>query len=169
MTPEEMYLTDRLDVQIAHFLKKSVQHRRRYKVLKITEIVAGFLIAVFCAVPMPGDRYRLISVALSSLGLLCEGILNLYNAKEHWISYQKTAQLLEREKFLYQCQTEKYAGKPRLLPYLSRHAKVLSQRKSTSGKVSSQKKWQLVQMLQRKKSRRWRKCLNPATYCPCSG
>ncbi|MDS9310038.1 DUF4231 domain-containing protein, partial [Streptococcus pseudopneumoniae] len=39
MTPEEMYLTDRLDVQIAHFLKKSVQHRRRYKVLKITEIV----------------------------------------------------------------------------------------------------------------------------------
>ncbi len=97
MTPEEMYLTDRLDVQIAHFLKKSVQHRRRYKVLKITEIVAGFLIAVFCAVPMPGDRYRLISVALSSLGLLCEGILNLYNAKEHWISYQKTAQLLERK------------------------------------------------------------------------
>ena len=46
MTPEEMYLTERLDVQIAHFLKKSVQHRRRYKVLKITEIVAGFLIAV---------------------------------------------------------------------------------------------------------------------------
>ena len=46
---------------------------------------------------MPGDRFRLISVALSSLGLLCEGILNLYNAKEHWISYQKTAQLL-REK-----------------------------------------------------------------------
>ena len=42
MTPEEMYLTERLDVQIAHFLKKSVQHRRRYKVLKITEIVAGF-------------------------------------------------------------------------------------------------------------------------------
>ncbi|WP_173281810.1 DUF4231 domain-containing protein, partial [Streptococcus sp. 428] len=90
MTPEEMYLTERLDVQIAHFLKKSVQHRRRYKVLKITEIVAGFLIAVFCAIPMPGDRYRLISVALSSLGLLCEGILNLYNAKEHCISYQKT-------------------------------------------------------------------------------
>jgi len=86
MTPEEMYLTERLDVQIAHFLKKSVQHRRRYKVLKITEIVAGFLIAVFCAIPMPGDRYRLISD-------------------------QKTAQLLEREKFLYQCQTEKYAGK----------------------------------------------------------
>ncbi|HET0833610.1 TPA: DUF4231 domain-containing protein, partial [Streptococcus pneumoniae] len=27
MTPEEMYLTERLDVQIAHFLKKSVQHR----------------------------------------------------------------------------------------------------------------------------------------------
>ncbi|MDG8793391.1 DUF4231 domain-containing protein, partial [Streptococcus pneumoniae] len=25
MTPEEMYLTERLDVQIAHFLKKSVQ------------------------------------------------------------------------------------------------------------------------------------------------
>ncbi|HEX1220501.1 DUF4231 domain-containing protein, partial [Streptococcus pneumoniae] len=24
MTPEEMYLTERLDVQIAHFLKKSV-------------------------------------------------------------------------------------------------------------------------------------------------
>lgn len=93
MTPEEMYLTERLDVQIAHFLKKSVQHRRRYKVLKITEIVAGFLIAVFCAIPMPGDRYRLISVALSSLGLLCEGIINLYNAKENWISYQKTAQL----------------------------------------------------------------------------
>ncbi|WP_050273209.1 DUF4231 domain-containing protein, partial [Streptococcus pneumoniae] len=111
MTPEEMYLTERLDVQIAHFLKKSVQHRRRYKVLKITEIVAGFLIAVFCAIPMPGDRYRLISVALSSLGLLCEGIINLYNAKENWISYQKTAQLLEKEKFLYQCQTEKYAGK----------------------------------------------------------
>ena len=81
MTPEEMYLTERLDVQIDHFLKKSVQHRRRYKVLKITEIVAGFLIAVFCAIPMPGDRYRLISVALSSLGLLCEGIINLYNAK----------------------------------------------------------------------------------------
>lgn len=81
MTPEEMYLTERLDVQIAHFLKKSVQHRRRYKVLKITEIVAGFLIAVFCAIPMPGDRYRLISVALSSLGLLCEGIINLYNCK----------------------------------------------------------------------------------------
>ncbi len=158
MTPEEMYLTERLDVQIAHFLKKSVQHRRRYKVLKITEIVAGFLIAVFCAIPMPGDRYRLISVALSSLGLLCEGIINLYNAKENWISYQKTAQLLEKEKFLYQCQTNakrrNMQERPRLLPYLSRHAKVLSQRRLTSGKVSSQKKWQLVQMLQLKKSRR---------------
>ena len=143
MTPEEMYLAERLDVQIAHFLKKSVQHRRRYKVLKITEIVAGFLIAVFCAIPMPGDRYRLISVALSSLGLLCEGILNA-----------KRRNMQE---------------KPRLLPYLSRHAKVLSQRKSTSGKVSSQKKWQLVQKLQGKKNRRWRKCLNPATCRPCSG
>ena len=111
MSSEQVYISERLDFQIAHFMKKSVQHRRRYKVLKITEIVSGFLIAVFCAFPMQGDRYRLVSVALSSMGLLCEGILNLYNAKEHWISYQKTAQLLEREKYLYQCQTEKYAGK----------------------------------------------------------
>lgn len=111
MSSDQVYISERLDFQIAHFMKKSVQHRRRYKVLKITEIVSGFLIAVFCAFPMQGDRYRLVSVALSSMGLLCEGILNLYNAKEHWISYQKTAQLLEREKYLYQCQTEKYAGK----------------------------------------------------------
>ncbi|AAL00545.1 Hypothetical protein SPCCCB_spr1742 [Streptococcus pneumoniae CCCB] len=154
MTPEEMYLTERLDVQIAHFLKKSVQHRRRYKVLKITEIVAGFLIAVFCAIPMPGDRYRLISVALSSLGLLCEGIINLYNAKENWISYQKTAQLLEKKNSSINAKRRNMQERPRLLPYLSRHAKVLSQRRLTSGKVSSQKKWQLVQMLQLKKSRR---------------
>ena len=111
MSSDQVYISERLDFQIAHFMKKSVQHRRRYKVLKITEIVSGFLIAVFCAFPMQGDRYRLVSVALSSMGLLCEGILNLYNAKEHWISYQKTAQLLERAKYLYQCQTEKYAGK----------------------------------------------------------
>ena len=111
MSSDQVYSSERLAFQIAHFMKKSVQHRRRYKVLKITEIVSGFLIAVFCAFPMQGDRYRLVSVALSSMGLLCEGILNLYNAKEHWISYQKTAQLLEREKYLYQCQTEKYAGK----------------------------------------------------------
>ena len=111
MTSEEIYMSQRLDVQITYFLEKSVQHRRRYKVLKITEIIAGFLIAVFSAIPVPGDYYRLISVALSSVGLLCEGLLGIYNAKEHWISYQKTAQLLEREKFLYQCLTEKYAGK----------------------------------------------------------
>ena len=111
MSSDQVYISERLDFQIAHFMKKSVQHRRRYKVLKITEIVSGFLIAVFCAFPMQGDRYRLVSVALSSMGLLCQGIINLYNAKEHWISYQKTAQLLEREKYLYQCQTEKYAGK----------------------------------------------------------
>ena len=169
MTPEEMYLAERLDVQIAHFLKKSVQHRRRYKVLKITEIVAGFLIAVFCAIPMPGDRYRLISVALSSLGLLCEGILNLYNAKEHWISYQKLRNSWREKNSFINAKRRNMQEKPRLLPYLSRHAKVLSQRKSTSGKVSSQKKWQLVQKLQGKKNRRWRKCLNPATCRPCSG
>lgn len=108
MIVDEMYIAERLDVQIAYFFKKSIQHRRRYKILKITEIVAGFLIAVCCAIPMPEERYRLFSVGLSSLGLLCEGVLNLYNAKKHWIFYQKTAHLLEREKFLYRCQTEKY-------------------------------------------------------------
>lgn len=111
MTPEEVYMTERLEKQITYFQGKSSQHRRRYKVLKIAEIVSGFLIAIFCAIPLPGDHYRLISVALSSMGLLCEGLLGIYNSKEHWISYQKTAQLLEREKFLYQCLTEKYAGK----------------------------------------------------------
>lgn len=107
MTPEEVYMTEWLEKQITCFQGKSFQHRRRYKVLEIAEIVFGFLIAIFCAIPMPGDHYRLVSVVLSSMGLLCEGLLGIYNSKEHWISYQKAAQLLEREKFLYQCLTEK--------------------------------------------------------------
>ncbi|MGX7112710.1 DUF4231 domain-containing protein [Gemella cuniculi] len=108
---EQEYIEKRVNAQIEIFTKKSIQHRRRYKVLKITEILSGFLIAVCCAIPMESNKYRVLSVCLASLGLLCEGIISLYNAKEHWISYQHTVQLLEKEKYLYKGKAEKYENK----------------------------------------------------------
>lgn len=111
LVSEEQYVTDRVDPQIQFFTKKSQQHRRRYKSLKIIEIVSGFLIAVCCTIPMESQFYRILSVFLSSLGLLCQGIISLYHAKEHWIAYQKTAQLLEREKFLYYARINQYSDR----------------------------------------------------------
>ena len=64
---------------------------------------------------MPGDRYRLISVALSSLGLLCEGILNLYNAKEHWISTKRLRNSW-REKIPLSMPTREICRKTKTLP-----------------------------------------------------
>ena len=93
------YIKIRLDNQIEWYDKKSQHHQRWFKVLKSIEITLGVCIPISSY--LAHNNFKLISVALSSGILLCEGMISLFNHQKNWIEYRKTSELLKQEKYMY--------------------------------------------------------------------
>ena len=93
------YINKRLDKQIKWYDEKSQYHQRWFKVLKSIEITLGVCIPISSY--LAHNNFKLISVALSSGILLCEGMISLFNHQKNWIEYRKTSELLKQEKYMY--------------------------------------------------------------------
>lgn len=108
---EREYVKNRVDERIDFFLKKSEKHRKNYVFYKIIEIISAFMISVFCAFDFDYFIFKVLSVSLSSLFLICEGIIALFAHKENWLNFKNSYELLNREKYLYQFKVDGYTSK----------------------------------------------------------
>jgi hypothetical protein len=98
----------RLEDQIGWYDKKSRTSMRYYKRIKVTEIIAAALIPLIASSRMP--HAALITAGLGVLITVLEGILQLNQYQQNWISYRSTCEYLKHEKYSYLGSAPPYAG-----------------------------------------------------------
>jgi hypothetical protein len=98
----------RLEEQIAWYDKKSGYNQRRFKILKISQIVAGALIPFVSSVGAPAA----VAGALGVLIVIFEGLQSLSHHQQSWISYRSTGQKLNQEKYLWLAKAGPYESAP---------------------------------------------------------
>jgi hypothetical protein len=111
---------ERLDDQIAWYDDRSGRNQRYYKLMKITVIVLAALIPLLSGLNVPSIALTVPTWALGTLGALIavmEGIQQVGQYHENWISYRSTSESLKHEKFLYLAKAGPYAATadPRVL------------------------------------------------------
>src|SRR5689334_7237025 len=93
---------ERLDDQLNWYDRKSSWNERRFKRLKICTLASSVLIpvsAVFASrYPAPTAGF---TAALGGLIALLEGLQQLNQYQQNWITYRSTAEALKHEKFLF--------------------------------------------------------------------
>ena len=115
----------RLDDQIAYHNRKSSRYQKYYKRIKVTEIIAAALIPFLSALHVAEThqyvRYTL-AIGTALLGVLItilEGILQLYQFQQIWITSRATAEGMNHEKFMYLAKAGAYATVPDPLALLA--------------------------------------------------
>jgi hypothetical protein len=91
----------RLDDQIAWYDRKSQIAQRRYKVLKLAQVIIAGLIPLASAFPIPEPQFKWVTAALGLLVLVIEAIQQLNQDQQNWIAYRSTCEALKHEKYLY--------------------------------------------------------------------
>lgn len=92
---------DRLEDQIAWYDRKSQTAQRRYKVLKLAQVIIAGLVPLTSAFPIAEPQFRWITAALGLLVVIIEAIQQLNQDHQNWIAYRSTCEALKHEKYLY--------------------------------------------------------------------
>ena len=104
--PAETPAWERLEQQIAWYDRESTHNQRWFKGLKIVQIVTAAAIPVAAAASAP--------VALlgggGALIVVLEGVQQLQQYQENWITYRSTCERLRAERFLYLSRAGPYAA-----------------------------------------------------------
>lgn len=105
----------RLEDQIGYHNRKSSKYQKYYKRIKVTEIVAAALIPFLSALHV-AETHQIVRIVLAVvtalLGVLItilEGILQLYQFQQIWITSRATAEAMNHEKFMYLAKAGAYA------------------------------------------------------------
>jgi hypothetical protein len=96
----------RLEDQATWFDEKSSFSRKRFQILKISQIVAGALIPFTASIGAPAY----IASALGVLIVVIEGLQSLNQYQQTWISYRSTCEQLKHEKYLWLAKAGPYAS-----------------------------------------------------------
>jgi uncharacterized protein DUF4231 len=99
----------RLEDQIAWYDRKSQKNQRRFKQLKVCQIVVAAAIPVLAAVD--GSPVWLLG-GLGALIVVLEGLQQLQQYQQNWTSYRTTCERLNNEKFLFVARAGSYAVAP---------------------------------------------------------
>ena len=97
---------ERLEQQIAWYDRESTQSQRWFKGLKIVQIVTAAAIPVAAAASAP---LTLLGAA-GALIVVLEGLQQLQQYQENWITYRSTCERLRAERFLYLSRAGPYAA-----------------------------------------------------------
>ncbi len=105
----------RLEDQAKWYSDKSGENQRRYKWLKVVQIVAAALIPFTATMPILlsedfGLLFSLITGGLGVLIVVLEGLQGLFQFQDNWTSYRSTAEALKHEKYLYLAKAGPYAN-----------------------------------------------------------
>jgi hypothetical protein len=74
-----------------------VQNRRLYKSLKVVEVMAAATIPIVAGFGAPAG----VAAALGGIIVVLEGLLQLNQYQQNWITYRSTCEALKHEKFVY--------------------------------------------------------------------
>ncbi|MGA2904353.1 MAG: DUF4231 domain-containing protein [Candidatus Korobacteraceae bacterium] len=136
-------IVDRLEDQIGWYDRKSTHNMRAYKRIKMSEIVAAAVIPFVAASHIPHS-----AVATGALGVMItvfEGMLQLNQFHENWITYRSTCESLKHEKYMFLARAApcSNAADPRALLadrveslVSQEHAKWASVQQDTKGKTA---------------------------------
>ena len=99
---------DRLEDQIAWYDRRSNYCQRLYKALKLGEIVAAALVPLLAGL----SAKPWLTGAAGVLVVTLEGVQQLNQYHDRWISYRSTAEALKHEKYLFLARAAHYASAP---------------------------------------------------------
>lgn len=111
--PESDPILERLEDQIGWYDRKSTAAQRVFERLKIIEVVAAAVIPFLAALSARGFSWS--PWATGGLGVLItvfEGLLQLGQYQQNWITYRSTCESLKHEKYLYLGKAGPYAAVP---------------------------------------------------------
>jgi hypothetical protein len=101
-------IQDRLENQIGWYDRKSQNAQRRYKILKLAQIIIAGLIPLVSVFPFPEQRW--VTAVLGLLVLIIEAVQQLNQDQQNWISYRSVCEALKHEKYLYLAHAGPYAN-----------------------------------------------------------
>lgn len=109
---EADYLKDRVDDQYNWLNNKAAQNKKRYKQIRVGELILAALIPFLVAsIPEEGWLIGPMKVAVGLLGIIISilaGLQSLNKYHELWVQYRGQAEALLREKLLYVTRADKY-------------------------------------------------------------
>ncbi len=94
---EAAYICRRIEGQIEYYEEKSARNKKLYHILSACSIVANALVpvcSVFLKTADGNEGMKFLIAALSSLALIATSLLVLFNAKELWNKYRRSASSL---------------------------------------------------------------------------
>ncbi len=98
----------RLEDQIAWYDRKSQDAQRRYKRVKVVQLVAAASVPPLAGLRAPA---AVVSV-MASVVVVLEGLQHLYQWNENWIAYRSTCEDLKHEEYLFLARAGPYANVP---------------------------------------------------------
>jgi hypothetical protein len=98
----------RLNDQLDWYDKKSGDNQRRYKQIKVAQLVLASSIPVFALVGATWGRW--VTAILGSSVAILEGLQQLGQYNNLWVSYRATAEQLKHEKYLFLAHSGPYKG-----------------------------------------------------------
>jgi hypothetical protein len=127
----------RIEEQINWYDGKSSKCQKSYKRIKIVEIFSAALIPFLSALHISGDSSHLpitigtITALLGVLITILEGVLQLQQYQQIWVTYRATCEALKHEKFTYLAGAGVYAtaASPRAL--LTERAETIGSQENT--------------------------------------
>lgn len=97
---------ERLEEQLAWYDRKSQSDQRVYKALKICQLITAAAIPFVASISAP----IWVAGAGGALIVVVEGIQQLMQYQQNWITYRATCERLKHEKFLYLSHAGPYAA-----------------------------------------------------------
>lgn len=94
----------RLGDQITWYDAKSVFHQRWFKRLKGLQLVAAALVPVFATLDLMGW----LTASLGALIMVLEGVQQLNQHQQNWVSYRSTCESLRHEEHLFRAEAGPY-------------------------------------------------------------
>lgn len=92
---------DRLEDQIGWYDRKSRNAQRRYKILKLAQVIIAGLIPLASVFPIPEPEFKWVTAILGLLVLIIEAVQQLNQDQQNWIAYRSTCEALKHEKYLH--------------------------------------------------------------------
>ena len=100
-------ILSRLEDQIGWYNRKSQSAQRKFKQIKVVEILAAAVIPLFTGLKFP--HVALVIGGLGVLITILEGILHLNQYQQIWTVYRSTCEALTHEKYLFLALAGPYA------------------------------------------------------------
>ena len=103
---QEEPLTDyqRLETQIKWYDEKSKSAQRNYKGVKLIEIICAAIIPFMAGVSVP------VTAIMGAIITVLEGLQQLNQWSQNWITYRSTCEALRHEKYSYLGRSGVYEG-----------------------------------------------------------